>query len=148
MTYIWHAGSSCYILRSRSQVIVSGWRKLSLKWSSRSKIWDFPSFYCVNGIIRHNAILAGEIYSNVVDKGLTLLLLLINNDWQIWFRGFGSAHAWFRARRHKVLGYFFWGGEVLEKGYRRDCAPILTQNTSNDAALCNEVPFVGRETNI
>ena len=36
------------------------------------------------------------------------------------FRGFGSAHAWFHAPRHKVtrLQYFFW--EVLEKGYCRD----------------------------
>jgi len=33
------------------------------------------------------------------------------------FRGFGSAHAWFRAPQHKVTRLFFL---VLEKGYSRD----------------------------
>jgi len=36
------------------------------------------------------------------------------------FRGFGSAHAWFRAPRHKVTRLLFFGGGVLEKGYSRD----------------------------
>ena len=33
------------------------------------------------------------------------------------FRGFGSAHAWFRAPRHKVTRLLF---SFLEKGYSRD----------------------------
>jgi len=45
------------------------------------------------------------------------------------FRGFGSAHAWFRAPRHKWLGYF-WG--LLRKATAETRAPILTQNTPND----------------
>ena len=46
----------------------------------------------------------------------------------------------------KLLGYFFL---VLEKGYTAETrAPILTQNTSNDAVPRKEVPFGGRETKI
>jgi len=41
-----------------------------------------------------------------------------------------------------VTRLLFW---VLEKGSR---APILTQNTSNDAVPRKEVPFGGRETKI
>ena len=31
------------------------------------------------------------------------------------FRGFGSAHAWFRAPRHKVTQLLFWGGCSWER---------------------------------
>jgi len=62
------------------------------------------------------------------------------------FRGFASAHAWFRAPRHKVT-WLFWGG-FLRKATAEMRAPILTQNTSNDAVPRKEVPFGGRETKI
>jgi len=62
------------------------------------------------------------------------------------FRGFGSAHAWFRASRHKVTRLLFIG--VLEKGYSRDERTDFDVNTSNDAVPRREVPFGGRETNI
>jgi len=45
----------------------------------------------------------------------------------------------------KWLGYF-WG--FLRKATAETRAPILTQNTSNDAVPLKEVPFGGRETNI
>ena len=54
------------------------------------------------------------------------------------FRGFGSAHAWFRAPRHKVIRLFFW---FLRKATAETRAQILTQNTSNDAVPRKEVPF-------
>ena len=41
--------------------------------------------------------------------------------------------------------YFFW---FLRKATAETRAPILTQNTSNDAVLRKEVPFGGRETKI
>jgi len=47
----------------------------------------------------------------------------------------------------KWLGYFFGGG-FLRKATAETRAPILTQNTSNDAVSCKEVPFGGRETKI
>jgi len=43
----------------------------------------------------------------------------------------------------KWLGYFFW---FLRKATAETRAPILTQNTSNDAVPRKEVPFGGRET--
>ena len=49
------------------------------------------------------------------------------------FRGFGSAHD----------SAIFW---FLRKATAETRAPILTQNTSNDAVPCKEVPFGGRET--
>ena len=42
----------------------------------------------------------------------------------------------------KWLGYFFFGSTAETR------APILTQNTSNDAVPRKEVPFGGRETKI
>ena len=45
----------------------------------------------------------------------------------------------------KWLGYFFW---FLRKATAETRAPILTQNTSNDAVPRKEVPFGGRETKI
>jgi len=59
------------------------------------------------------------------------------------FRGFGSAHAWFRAP--KVTRLLFW---FLIKATAETRAPILTQNTTNDAVPRKEVPFAGRETKI
>ena len=64
------------------------------------------------------------------------------------FGGFGSAHAWFRAPRHKVTRLFFWGGGFLRKATAETRVPILTQNTSNDAVPRKEVPFGGREIKI
>jgi len=60
------------------------------------------------------------------------------------FRGFGSAHAWFRAPSDSAT---FLGG-FLRKAAAETRAPILTQNTSNDAVPRKEVPFGGRETKI
>ena len=48
----------------------------------------------------------------------------------------------------KWLGYFFLGGGFLRKATAETRAPILTQNTSNDAVPRKEVPFVGRETEL
>jgi len=49
----------------------------------------------------------------------------------------------------KWLGYFFWGGGgFLRKATAEARAPILTQNTSNDAVSRKEVPYGGRETKI
>ena len=48
----------------------------------------------------------------------------------------------------KWLGYFFLGGGFLRKATAEMRAPILTQNTSNDAVPRKEVPFGGRETKI
>jgi len=62
------------------------------------------------------------------------------------FRGFGSAHASFRAPRHKVTRLFFGG--FLRKATAETRTPILTQNTSNDVVPRMEVPFGGRETKI
>ena len=45
----------------------------------------------------------------------------------------------------KWLGYF---GGFLRKATAETRAPILTQNTSNDAVPRKEVPFGGRETKI
>ena len=59
------------------------------------------------------------------------------------FRGFGSAHACFRAP--EVTRAIFW---FLRKATAETRAPILTQNTSNDAVPRKEVPFGGRETKI
>jgi len=61
------------------------------------------------------------------------------------FRGFSSAHAWFRAP--KVTRLLF-GGEFLRKATAETRAPILTQNTSNDAVPRKEVPFGGRKNKI
>ena len=63
------------------------------------------------------------------------------------FRGFGSAHALFRALRHKVtrLLFFHW---FLRKATAETRAPILTQDTSNDVVPRKKVPFGGRETEI
>jgi len=61
------------------------------------------------------------------------------------FRGFGSAHVWFRAPRHKVTRLFLG---FLRKATAETRAPILTQHTSNDAVLRKKVPFWGCETNI
>jgi len=47
------------------------------------------------------------------------------------FRGFGSAHAWFRDPWHKVTRLHFW--VFLRKATAETRAPILTQNTSYDA---------------
>jgi len=44
------------------------------------------------------------------------------------------------------LGYFLL--VFLRKATAEMRAPILTQNTSNDAVPRKEVPFRGRETNI
>jgi len=44
--------------------------------------------------------------------------------------------------------FFFFGGGFLRKATAETRAPILTQNTSNDAVPRKEVPFWGRETNI
>ena len=46
----------------------------------------------------------------------------------------------------KWLSYF-WGG-FLRKATAETRAPILTQNTWNDAVPHKEVPFGGRETKI
>ena len=43
----------------------------------------------------------------------------------------------------KWLGYFFW---FLRKATAETRAPILMQNTSNDAVPRKKVPFGGRET--
>jgi len=43
---------------------------------------------------------------------------------------------------------FFGGGGFLRKATAETRAPILTQNTSNDAVPHKEVPFGGRETSI
>ena len=61
-------------------------------------------------------------------------------------RGFGSAHAWFRAPRTEVTR-LFWG-EHLRKATAATRAPILTQNTSDDAVPRKEMPGGGRETSI
>jgi len=45
----------------------------------------------------------------------------------------------------KWLGYFFG---FLRKATAESRAPILTQNTSNDAVPRKEVPFGGREIKI
>jgi len=63
-----------------------------------------------------------------------------------WFRAFVSAHAWFRPPRHKVTQLFFLGGWFLRKATSEMRASISTQNTSNDAVPCKEVPFGGRKT--
>jgi len=58
------------------------------------------------------------------------------------FRSFVSAHEWFRAPLHKVTRlFFFLGGGFLIKTTAEMRAPILTQNTSNDAVPRKEVPF-------
>ena len=44
--------------------------------------------------------------------------------------------------------FFFGGGGFLRKATAETRAPILTQNTSNDAVPRKEVPFGGRETKI
>ena len=44
-----------------------------------------------------------------------------------------------------VTRLFFW---FLRKATAETRAPILTQNTSNDAVPRKEVPFGGRETKI
>ena len=44
-----------------------------------------------------------------------------------------------------LVYYFFW---FLRKATAETRAPILTQNTSNDAVPRKEVPFGGRETKI
>ena len=44
----------------------------------------------------------------------------------------------------KLLGYFWF----LRKATAETHAPILTQNTSNDAVPRKEVPFGGHETKI
>jgi len=41
-----------------------------------------------------------------------------------------------------------FGGSCMRKATAETCAPILTQNTSNDVVLRKEVPFRGRETKI
>jgi len=46
----------------------------------------------------------------------------------------------------KWLGFFFGG--FFKKATAETRAPILTQNTSNDAVPRKEVPFGGRETKI
>jgi len=43
---------------------------------------------------------------------------------------------------------FFYFGGFLRKATAETRAPILTQNTSNDAVPRKEVPFGGRETKI
>ena len=45
----------------------------------------------------------------------------------------------------KWLGYFFW---FLRKAIAETRAPILTQNTSNDAVPRKEVPFEGYKSEI
>jgi len=45
-----------------------------------------------------------------------------------------------------VTRLLFWG--FLRKATAETRAPILTQNTSNDAVARKEVPFGGRETKI
>jgi len=47
-----------------------------------------------------------------------------------------------------VTRLFFVGGGFLRKATAETRAPILTQNTSNDAVPRKKVPFGGRETNI
>ena len=42
----------------------------------------------------------------------------------------------------------FWGEGFLRKATAETCAPILTQDTSNDVVPRKEVPFGGRETKI
>ena len=59
------------------------------------------------------------------------------------FRGFGSAHAWFRAPKITQVFFLF-----LRKATAETRAPILTQNTSNDTVRRKEVLFGGRETKI
>ena len=51
-----------------------------------------------------------------------------------------------KARWYKVTRLFFGGSWKSTTAETR--APILTQNTSNDAVPRKEVPFRGRETNI
>ena len=60
------------------------------------------------------------------------------------FRGFGSAHACFSAPSDWAT--FLRG--FLRKATAETRAPILTQNTLNDAVPRKEVPFGGRETKI
>jgi len=48
----------------------------------------------------------------------------------------------------KWLGYSTFSGGFLRKATAKTRAPILTQNTSNDAVPRKEVPFEGREINI
>jgi len=60
------------------------------------------------------------------------------------FRGFVSAHAWFRVPLRKVTRLFFFGGVVLEQGYRRDARTAFDARyglRSNDAVLRKEVPW-------
>ena len=47
-----------------------------------------------------------------------------------------------------VTRLFFSGGGFLRKATAETRAPILTQNTSNDAVPRKEVPFGGRDTKI
>ena len=47
-----------------------------------------------------------------------------------------------------VTRLLFFGGGFLRKATAETRAPILTQNTSNDAVPRKEVPFGGRETKV
>ena len=95
----------------------------------------------------------GEIWPPATQKPMVTKICVGNYVGDIYhrakfypnrFRGFGSAHAWFRAP--KVTGlFFFW---FLRKATAETRAPILTQYTSNDAVPRKEVPFGGRETEI
>jgi len=51
------------------------------------------------------------------------------------------------AQSHSAIFFFFFlGGGFLRKATAETRAPILTQNTSNDAVPRKEVPFGDRET--
>jgi len=60
----------------------------------------------------------------------------------------GLGVSFLRMRDFAPLGTKWLGGGVMRKATAETRAPILTQNTSNDAVPRKEVPFAGRETNI
>ena len=100
----------------------------------------------------------GEIWPPATQKNPKPMVTKIcvgNYVWDIYhhakfypnrFRGFGSVRMRdFAPLGTKWLGYFFG---FLRKATAETRAPILTQNTSNDAVPRKEVPFGGRETKI
>jgi len=65
------------------------------------------------------------------------------------FRGFVSAHAWFRVPLRKVTQlFFFWGGGVLEQGYRRDARTAFDEGTAyvQTTRFCARKCHGGRKT--
>ena len=61
------------------------------------------------------------------------------------FRGFGSAHARFRAPRHKVTRLLFL---VLEKGYSREACTDFDAKYVKRRGSTQDSAFEGRETKI